>query len=105
MTGTNIDVLGIDKQSQNFEQVHGVLQAAINNIDDEVRTLVPSLWEGDAANAFVGLMGRYQEKAARQQALLMEASGLLNSSSKQFSANDEDGSSKLSSVGSSLDLP
>ncbi|MFE9787911.1 WXG100 family type VII secretion target [Nocardia salmonicida] len=105
MSETEYDVLGIDKQSQNFEQVHGVLASAIANIDDETRNLVPRLWEGDAATAFVELIARYQEKAQQQQNLLMEASGLLGDSSKAVSAQDDSARASVAGIGAGLDLP
>ncbi|KAF0848327.1 WXG100 family type VII secretion target [Nocardia caishijiensis] len=100
-----VDAVGIDSQSKNFEEVHATLQAAIGNIDDEVASLVPSLWDGLAAKAFVNLMTRYQEKAQRQQTLLMEASGLLKDSSTQLAANDEASEARVAAAGSSLSLP
>lgn len=105
MAGTLVDAIGINSQSQKFEEAHATLQTAINNIDDEVATLVPGLWDGLAAMAFVKLMTQYQEKAARQQTLLMEASDLLRDSSTKLTANDESSESRVAAVASSLSLP
>ncbi|GGK57224.1 WXG100 family type VII secretion target [Nocardia camponoti] len=95
MTDFNLDAVGIDKQSQSFEQMHGTLQAAISFIDDETNSLVPGLWEGDAARAFQKVMLDFQERAQKQQNLLMEASGLLGQTSQQIRGQDEASSSAL----------
>jgi len=87
-----------------FDQVHDSLDQMLSRLLNELEVLQSS-WQGRAGRSFQQVKDAYQTNQRKLGTALAETSAAIRSSGTNYTASDEESSSKVSGINTGMNLP
>jgi WXG100 family type VII secretion target len=87
-----------------FEQVHDSLDQMLSRLLNELEVL-QSAWQGRAGRSFTQVKDAYQQNQKKLGMALAETATAIRSSGTNYTASDEEASSKVGGINTSMNLP
>jgi WXG100 family type VII secretion target len=104
MAGTEAEAQMMESAAAKFEGVDESLQAMLNRLMTELESL-QSAWKGAGGGAFTNVKMAYQENQKALSRALRETATAIRTSGVQYTATDEEQSSMVGGINTSVQLP
>ena len=94
----------MESTAAKFEQANDSLQTMLNRLMNELEVL-QTAWQGSGGRSFGQVKEAWAANQKKLQEALRETATAIRTSGKQYTATDEESSSRVSGINTGISLP